>query len=81
MTSEENKTFMRAFVEKAINQKNLSALDDIVSEDFVEHIPFPGQGPGREGLRYAIGAMLMVVPLVKTRWGLGLRNFSLPFPM
>nr|MBA4183742.1 hypothetical protein [Acidobacteriota bacterium] len=45
---EDNKQFMRRFVEEAINQKNLDALNELVAEDFVEHIPFPGQGPGRE---------------------------------
>jgi steroid delta-isomerase-like uncharacterized protein len=62
MTSDTNKTFMRSFAEIAINQKNLSALDDMVAEDFVEHVPFPGQGPGREGLKFAITAMLTGFP-------------------
>jgi steroid delta-isomerase-like uncharacterized protein len=62
MTVEENKQFMRRFVEEAINQKNLNAIDDLAIEDFVEHIPFPGQGPGREGLKYAVGALLSGFP-------------------
>ena len=47
--SEDNKQFMRRFVVEIINKKNLAAIDGLVSEDFVEHVPFPGQGPGREG--------------------------------
>jgi predicted ester cyclase len=31
-------------------------------EDFVEHVPFPGQGPGREGLRYAAATYLSAFP-------------------
>jgi steroid delta-isomerase-like uncharacterized protein len=62
MTSEENKQFMQRFVEEVINQKNLDALDTLVAQDFVEQVPFPGQGPGREGLRYAISTFLAAFP-------------------
>jgi len=62
MTPEENKRFMQRFVQETINQKNLDALDELVAEDFVEHVPFPGQGPGREGLRYAIATLLSAFP-------------------
>jgi steroid delta-isomerase-like uncharacterized protein len=66
MTSEETKRFMQHFIEETINKKNLDALDSLVAEDFVEHIPFPGQGPGREGLRYAIATFLSGFP--DMRW-------------
>ena len=62
MTPEENKQFMQHFVEQTINQKNLAIIDELVAEDFIEHIPFPGQGPGREGLTFAIGALLTAFP-------------------
>ena len=62
MTPEENKQFMWHFVEQTINQKNLAIIDELVDEDFIEHIPFPGQGPGREGLKFAIGALLTAFP-------------------
>ena len=54
MTGEDNKSFMRHFIEEAINRKSPDALDAMVAEDFIEHVPFPGQGPGREGLRQAL---------------------------
>jgi hypothetical protein len=54
MTGEDNKSFMRRFIEEAINRKSPDALDAMVAEDFVEHVPFPGQGPGREGFRQAL---------------------------
>ena len=66
MTSEETKRFMQHFIEETINKKNLDALDILVAEDFVEHIPFPGQGPGREGLRGAINTLLSGFP--DMRW-------------
>jgi steroid delta-isomerase-like uncharacterized protein len=62
MTLEENKKFMSNFIEEVINKKNLDAADDLVAADFIEHLPFPGQGPGREGLKFAINAMLTGFP-------------------
>lgn len=62
MTVEENKKFMNYFVEEVINKKNLDAANDIVAEDFIEHVPFPGQGPGREGLKFVLNAMFTGFP-------------------
>jgi steroid delta-isomerase-like uncharacterized protein len=62
MSKEENKQFMNSFIEEVINRQNLDAIDEMVSENFIEHIPFPGQGPGREGLKFAIGSMLTGFP-------------------
>jgi len=61
-TTEDNKRVIRRFVDEVINRKNLDAIDEIVAEDFIEHIPFPGQGPGREGLRYAISLFISAFP-------------------
>jgi steroid delta-isomerase-like uncharacterized protein len=57
MTKENNKQFMNSFIEEVINRQNLDAIDKMVSEDFIEHLPFPGQGPGRVGLKFAIDSM------------------------
>ncbi|KQS33833.1 ester cyclase [Dyadobacter sp. Leaf189] len=62
MTLEENKKFMSNFIEEVINKKNLDAADDLAAADFIEHLPFPGQEPGREGLKFAINAMLTGFP-------------------
>ena len=62
MTLEENKKFMSNFIEEVINKKNLDAADDLAAADFIEHLPFPGQGPGRDGLKFAINAMLTGFP-------------------
>ena len=51
MASEQPKAVINRFIEEALNKKNLAVLDQIVAEDFVEEVPFPGQGPGRAGLR------------------------------
>ncbi len=60
--SEENKRFMRRFVKEVINQKNLAALDELVADEFLEHLPFSGQGPGRAGLKDAISAFVSAFP-------------------
>ncbi|MCF2443375.1 ester cyclase [Dyadobacter sp. CY345] len=53
---------MSFFIEEVINKKNLDAANDLVWEDFIEHLPFPGQGPGREGLKYALNSMFTGFP-------------------
>ncbi len=65
---EDNKQFMRRFVEEVINKKNLDALNELVAEDFVEHVPFPGQVPGREGLRHVLSTFVSAFPDI--RWTL-----------
>jgi len=49
-----NKTVIKRFVDECLNKKNLEALHELVMEDFMEQVPFPGQGPGREGLRVTL---------------------------
>lgn len=57
MSLEENKQFIRRFVEEAINQKNLDVVDELVALNFIEHAPFPGQGRGQEGLKAALNML------------------------
>jgi steroid delta-isomerase-like uncharacterized protein len=47
----ENKAILRRFFEEIFNQGNLSAADEIVAENYVNHNPAPGETPGREGLK------------------------------
>jgi steroid delta-isomerase-like uncharacterized protein len=42
---------MARFGVEVLNNKNLSAIDEIAAEDYVELDPLPGQAPGREGLK------------------------------
>ncbi|MBS1520130.1 MAG: ester cyclase [Bacteroidetes bacterium] len=62
MSPEENKKFIGHFIDEVINRKNLNAADDIVAEGFIEHVPFPGQQPGREGLKFVLNAMFTGFP-------------------
>ncbi|MBL8012897.1 MAG: ester cyclase [Candidatus Omnitrophica bacterium] len=56
------KTLINYFINEVINRRNLDAIDAIVDENFIEHVPFPGQGPGREGLKETIAMMVRSFP-------------------
>jgi steroid delta-isomerase-like uncharacterized protein len=62
MTVEENKALDRRFASEVLDGHNLDVLPDLVAEDFVEENPVPGQGPGREGLRDFLAAMIAAFP-------------------
>jgi predicted ester cyclase len=52
MPVEENKALVYRLVEE-INKNHLAALPAVVDVHFVDHNPFPGQGPGLTGLKHA----------------------------
>jgi predicted ester cyclase len=62
MSVQSNKQFMQRFVDEVINARDLGAIDRFAAPDFLEHVPLPGQGPGLEGLRDAVGLFLAAFP-------------------
>ncbi len=62
MTPADNKRAIQRFVEETLNRKNPDAVEQLVVADFVEHVPFPGQGPGRAGLKDAVRMLLTAFP-------------------
>jgi steroid delta-isomerase-like uncharacterized protein len=58
---------MARFGDEVLNNKNLSAIDEIAAEDFVELDPLPGQAPGREGLK-AFLAIVSFPAFPDQRW-------------
>ena len=52
MPGEDNKALIRRFYSE-IDEGNLDAIDELVAENYLDHSPppFPGIGPGREGLK------------------------------
>ena len=54
---EDNAGIVRRFVEEVINLGHMDSAAEFVWEDVVEQVPFPGQGPGIEGLKDVIRAM------------------------
>ena len=62
MSLDDNKRVIRHFVDEVLNKKNIKACDQIAAENFVERVPFSGQGPGREGLKYAVTIFTSAFP-------------------
>ena len=52
-----NSTIVRGFIDKAINEGDIDSAGQFVWEDVVEQVPFPGQGPGLEGLKDVLRSM------------------------
>ena len=50
------------FYDEVFRHRNVSALDELLTDDFVEHIPVPGQDPGRQGAKDFIGQLLQAFP-------------------
>ena len=55
MTAEENKASVRHFINEILVKKNVGAIDEYLSADYVEHDEMPGLEPGREGLKQMLG--------------------------
>jgi steroid delta-isomerase-like uncharacterized protein len=60
--TQDNSTIVRRFVEQVINQGQMDAAAQFVWEDVVEQVPFPGQGPGLEGLKDVLRGMRSAFP-------------------
>ena len=49
--TQNNSATVRRFIEETINQGQIDSAVRFAWEDVVEQVPFPGQGPGLEGLK------------------------------
>jgi steroid delta-isomerase-like uncharacterized protein len=57
------RALLHQFIDEVINGRDLDqALTELVADDFVEQIPFPGQGPGRAGLAGVLAGMFAGFP-------------------
>ncbi|MEU2120306.1 ester cyclase [Nocardia niwae] len=63
MSLEANKALVRRFYQE-IDAGDVDAMDDLVAEDYLDHSPppFPGLGPGREGLKQAFRMFWAATP-------------------
>jgi steroid delta-isomerase-like uncharacterized protein len=59
--SEDSKALMRRFNEE-VNAGNLDVIDELLSEDFVEHEEFPGIEPTREGVKQFFAMLRSAFP-------------------
>ncbi len=58
----DNGLIVRRFLEETINQDRLDTAAQFVWEDVVEQVPFPGQGPGLQGLKDVLRSMRTAFP-------------------
>ena len=59
---ESNSAIVSRFIDQAINRGNIESANDFCHEDVVEQVPFPGQGPGVEGIKDVIRGMRTAFP-------------------
>ena len=59
------KTMVRSLFDEVLNRGRLALIDNCFADDFVEHNPAPGQGPGREGVKHRIRALREAFPDVR----------------
>lgn len=57
-----NKDLVRQFIGTVLNQGDIEAAGDFFWENMVEQVPFPGQGPGVEGLKNVLRGMKAAFP-------------------
>ena len=53
---------VRGFVDQVLNQGRIDAAGDFFWVDMVEQVPFPGQGPGLQGLKDVLQGMREAFP-------------------
>jgi steroid delta-isomerase-like uncharacterized protein len=53
---------VRGFIEEVLNQGRIDSADRFFWEDMVEQVPFPGQGPGLQGLKEVLRGMRAAFP-------------------
>ena len=62
MTVEENKALFRRIIDQVWNEKNLGVVDELLSEDFVDHSWPPGVDSSREGLKQLMNTFTGAFP-------------------
>ena len=60
--SEQNKAVSRRLVDEVFGKGNISAVDGLLADDFVDHNPIPDQPPGREGFKHTASAVRTAFP-------------------
>lgn len=58
----DNKDAVCRFIEEVLNQGKTDSAGQFFWEDMVEQVPFPGQGPGLEGLRDVLRGIRAAFP-------------------
>lgn len=62
MSTEDDKTLMRRFIEEVFNKKNMAAIDEFIAPDHVDHTLPPFLPTTPEGTKRAIAMFLTAFP-------------------
>ena len=62
MQAEQLKQLNERFTDEVFRRRRVDAVDDLLTDDFVEHTPAPGQATDRQGAKDFIGMMLQAFP-------------------
>lgn len=62
MSAVENKALMRRYYDEVWQQGNMAVAEVLVAPTFVDHMPLPGQAPGRAGHNQAVMLILGAFP-------------------
>ena len=60
--SEENKRLYQRFMDEVVNGKDLSVVDELISDDFVDHNPMPGMASTKAGMKQQMEMFLSAFP-------------------
>lgn len=53
---------IQRFYTEVLEGGNLAVIDDLVSDDFVDHDPLPGQSPSKNGVAFFVNTMRAAFP-------------------
>jgi len=67
MSADTNKHLVRRLVDEAQSRGNLAVVDELLADDFVDHTPFPGVPPTREGVKMLFGYLRAAFPDLHVR--------------
>jgi steroid delta-isomerase-like uncharacterized protein len=62
MSADDLKKLNDHFYDEVFRRRHLDAVDELLTEDFVEHTPAPGQATDRQGAKDFIAQMLQAFP-------------------
>ena len=62
MFSEQNKVIVRRLIEEAQCKGNFAVVDELLADDFVDHSPFAGVPPTREGVKTVFAVLRSAFP-------------------
>jgi steroid delta-isomerase-like uncharacterized protein len=62
MQAQDVKRLNEQFYEQVFKRRDVSAIDNLLTDDFVEHTPAPGQATTKQGAKDFIAQMLQAFP-------------------